>query len=381
MAEANNEMVDALVKEVQFATGRDYVDAPANLKDYGLEPPKARITLYSGNQSPQTLLLGALESNDPKTGGGVFAKNADKPSVFVMSPDVIALLPKTPDAFRENRLLPCSPTDVMAVQYTLGQESFTLEQKDKAGWMMTQPPVQDSDQVAISNFLAFLKALEGEDFPGDVRPEFGFDQPYMALTFTVKDKPEPIRLIVGAEVPGSGQRYVLQPNGTVTTISSLAMRGLTKSARDFRKLSLIEFPKEQASKITIDSEGTRYVFERPRGAWTLTEPANHSMTSASDLDALLRAISAIRASEVESAAVPASLEPYALDKPVMTITVTARPGTDSQEKVYGPLKIGAVSQADPHGRYAVCDQLAGVYRVPQSVVDEVRESLKGVRPL
>lgn len=381
MAEANAEMVDAFVNEVQFATGRNYVDAPANLKDYGLDPPKARITLYSGNQSPQTLLLGSIESNDPKIGGGVFARNADKPSVFVMSPEVLTLLPKTPDAFRESRLLPCSPTDIMSVQYTLGQDSFSLAQQEKAGWAITQPPTQDSDQIAISNFLAFLKALEGEQFPPEVRPEFGFDKPYMTLTFTVKDRQEPLQIVVGAEVPETGRRYVLQPNGAPTVISSLAVRGLTKSVHDFRRLALMEFPREQATKITVEFEGKRYVFERPRGPWSLTEPEDYTVTSASDVDALLRAICNVRASEVETPAVPASLEPYGLDNPLLIITVEARPGTDPERRVFGPLKIGAVSQSDSHGRYAVCDQLAGVYRVRQALVDEVRESLKGVQPL
>ena len=51
-----------------------------------------------------------------------------------------------------------------------------------AGVALAQPAADDTDQVAVSNFLSFLKELEGRGFPGDAAPVTGLDNPRITIT-------------------------------------------------------------------------------------------------------------------------------------------------------------------------------------------------------
>ena len=172
-AEANQETVAELVKQIQFAVGRDYIEEPKNLSDYGLEPPKARVTVYCGPGSePQTLYFGTLEAGgnaNPTSGAdggmkGVFAKNAARPAVFIMDANISSLLPKTPDAFRERRLLTRPTTNLRSIHYKAMETDVVLNNDPERGWYMVGSESTPENQQAVSNFVAALKAIEGRAF-------------------------------------------------------------------------------------------------------------------------------------------------------------------------------------------------------------------------
>lgn len=374
-AAANQEAVEALIKEVQFTVAHDYIDDPGSLDAYGLNPPRARLTIYGADKKPQTIYLGSVKSNDPQQGSALFAKNADRPSVYVIDAQVLTLLPKKPDSFRESRLFSGDALKLATIEYTRGDTRILLTQDERTGWTVTDPPIQDTDQIAISNFITLIKALQGDTFPGDEKPEYGLQAPQIAITLTPREG-DPKHIAIGAPISDTGQHYARQDNGVVTLLSPLSVNALTKDIKDFRKLSLMEFPRDEAIELLLDINGVRYHFERPRGQWALKEPANHILTSASDLDFLLKTVANIRANELETPAVPADLTPYGLDKPAITIAVTLR-----ENKKLGPLTIGAVCGNDAQYRFAATTNTTGVYRISQTIIDDIREAIKAVRPM
>lgn len=387
-AEANQETITELVKQVQFAIGRDYVEEPKALADYGLEPPKARISLYSGPGSePQTLYLGTFEAGgnaNAKPGAepevkGVFAKNAARPAVFIIDANINSLLPKTPDAFRERRLLTRPATDLSSIHYKALETDVTLNNDPEKGWYMVGIEMTPGNQQAVSNFVATLKGIEGRSFPGDPQPQFGLDRPIIELDLTF-GKDQPLASIrIGAQVPDTQQSYATQDNGVVTLLNAIDVAALTKKPFDFTDRALLRFAKTLAFRLEISFEGTQYVFERMRGQWRLREPQDHAIGSPSDVTALVAILSTCAAAGLESEAVPQDLAPFGLDKPVAVIKgATLKRDGSGTEEPFGPVVIGNPTNDDAHVRYATTNMRPGIFRIQQSIVDEIRETLKSV---
>ncbi len=386
---ANQDVINELIKQVQFATGSKYIEDPKNLGDYGLNPPKARITLQAAGKPPQTLLLGSLESTgDGKKAGGLYAKNAAYPAVLVTDPTVLNLLPRTPDAFREARLLSHTLLDVQSIHYVAGETDITLENNADKGWIVTAPPGVDTDQVAVSNLFATLKALQGRGFPGDSKPEFGLDRPVVMITLNylnntdsgLKDKQPPAIIRIGAPTEDKMQYYAMQDNGIVTMLNQLDVTAITKPLFYFQKKNLMAFDKASVTRIVLTIDGTAYVFEKPRGKWLVKEPTGRTLDSPTDMDALIKALSSVTADAVESATPPSDRATFGLDAPAASVAVTVSKGDSASEiATIGPLVIGEPSPDDSQARYATSPLLPGVYRVGQSLLDEIRESLKNIR--
>ncbi len=386
-ADANQEMVAELVKQVQFAVGRGYIEEPKNLADYGLEPPKARITVYCGPESqPQTLYFGSTETGEAKsaTGDGsvkgIFAKNSTRPAVFIMDANIGSLLPKTPDAFRERRLMTHPATSLSSIRYHSAETNVILKNDAERGWYLDGRETNEGIQQAVSNFVAFLKVVEGQAFPGAPQPQYGLDAPTIeiVLEFAAGEPSATIR--VGAKVPDTEQYYATQDNGTVTILNSIDVAGLTKRPFDFTDRGVLRFRKMDISRIEIIFQGTKYLFEKARGQWTIKEPQNRSISSPSDISTLVAVLSTATATDIDSEMTPTDLAPFGLDKPIAVITAAAlRNDSPTEEIIYGPLAIGSTTPDDSQARYASTSMRPGVFRVPQALVDSIREGLKGIR--
>ena len=397
-AQANQERVNELIQNLQYATGRSYIDTPEALDRYGLEPAAARVTLFSGAGSEgQTLYFGGPEAGSDKKAGGVYVKHAARPAVFVIDAQILTLLPKTPDALREARLFTGQATALRSIHYVTRDTDVTLDNDEQQGWKMTAPKVDDVDPLAVTNFIAFLKALEGHAFPGDRKPQFGLDNPMISIAFTFKpaangapaekDTP-PSRILVGGPVPETEQYYASTDTGIVTILNALEVSALTKTVFDFRNKKLLAFDKNGLAQISVDIEGVHYVFENPRGhsggppagQWRLKEPADRSLGSASDLTALVDALSPLYAAALENETAPADLAPFGIEAPVAAITVTTPgPAKDpASETVLGPVKIGSPAADNSQQRFATVAGRPGLYRIQQSVVDTIREVVKGI---
>ena len=392
-AAANQEMVEGLVKAVQYATGRDYIDEPKNLSDYGLDPPRARITVFSDKNIAQTLYIGSLEHAGSKDNpGSVYVKRKELPTVFVMDADVLAKLPETPDSFRESRLFSGTATDLETIHYVAGTTDITFQNDPKLGWRIVQPAVDDTDQVAVSAFLTLLKVLKGSHFPGPAQPQFGLDNPVVLITLTSQKGGKPVQIKLGAKVPETGQYYAMQDNGVVTTVGSLEASSLTKSLYDFRQMSFLGFNAAEASKVALDLDGKHYAFERPRGQWLIVEPEGQAFGSPKDIEPLLKTLSSLRIAAVETETDQADPAQYGLDAPTAVITVTALAQNNSApaqarnnsaptgQMILGPLKIGKPTPDNSQLRFATTPKFHGVYRVRQAVVDDIRETVKNIHP-
>ncbi|MCX5769953.1 MAG: DUF4340 domain-containing protein [Candidatus Hydrogenedentes bacterium] len=375
-APANAEIVESIIKEIQFSMIVGFIEQPESVDDYGINPPKARLTIYTAaGAEPQTVLIGS-RSDQESAKGCYYAKWASRPTVFLMDPNAVAVLPQAPGALREGRLFTRDASKLKSIRYKTAEADFTLENDPEKGWRLVQPPVEDTDQVAVSNFIGFLKQLSGGNFPGDVPALAGFDNPRIAIHCEFRGE-GPSDILVGGPVPDVGKFYARLDNGVTTVLNEIDVTALTRTPLDFQKKTLMEFDKLEARTVELKLDGEEYLFEKLRGKWAVTKPEGRVFGSSKDMEPLTEALSQWRADK-KLADDPGQVPGAGLDAPVVVISVTAGAEGENPAKL-GPVVIGAPTPDDSQYRYATSTQRPGVYLVRQSLVDEIRDTVKAIR--
>src|SRR6059036_1687462 len=125
---------DALTTIVTAKIDREITAQPASLADFGLDKPAADLTLTTKDGKQLGLLLGAKNP----TGVWVYAKERDKPAVFVLPDGVLRDATRPATDFRDKTILAFDRKDVSGVDLVVRGETIGL-QYDGKGWLLTQP--------------------------------------------------------------------------------------------------------------------------------------------------------------------------------------------------------------------------------------------------
>ena len=375
-ADANTELVMGLARELQFAIGHEYVDNPNSLDDYYLNPPGARVTVYSGQEgTPQTLLIGGgTRTNDKAM---LFAKRSDAPTVFQIDGALYGYFPKTPDAYRENRLLTRSALDLERIDYQAGEVNVALVKGEDKRWRLAEPLQEPADQEMVSGFISTLLKVRGESFPPISLAEAGLAEPALTLKLAFKGDTAPVLIRIGKPTEDGQQHYATLDTGVITLVPATHVRAITRELFDFREKRIFGVDANAVSRVTLRFEDVDYVFVKGR-RWTIEQPAGKIWDSQDDAKALIEAVALIDASGVAVMSAPEDLAPYGLDAPLMVLTV-ATPKEGGGTADAGPLRIGDPLPDQSYLRFATVEGRPEIFHVNQSVIDKVREALNGVR--
>ncbi len=376
---ADQEMLNELANNLQFARGRDYVDAPEDLKDYQLDPPRARVSVRGEKGAElQTAYFGAYEPAK-KENAGVFAMQEGRPSVFVVDAHIVSGFPQSgPDAWREKRIVTKQGSDIVSLKYAAGPQQFLLVNEAEGGWIIKEPREEATDQAAVSRFIGDILQMKGTASYVERKPEFGLDVPAIRITLTYKDVETPAEILVGAAVPNTDRYYVTQDSGIVTTIENYDVDKLAKSPKDFMARGVIAFKKNAAREIALTLDDAAYVFARGEQAWKIQKPGGKVWESQDDMQAIIDTFAGLNAESVDTAAAPPDLSVFGLDKPTLSVTVTVQDEGAAAPSVLGPVTIGKLCPDNDHLRYAMVAGRPQIYRVKQGPVSAVRTALRGV---
>lgn len=378
-APADQEAVKALADAVQFGLARDFIDVPEDLRDYGLLPPSVRITVIDARENlRQTLFIGDSATGAEKGPKGIYAKWEHCPAVFLVDPDFVTKFPASPDAFRDRHLLLRAVSDIHALEYLSSGEAFRIEKHPEQGWTMVRPAFADVDQLALSWYLGMLKEATAIGFTDRSPAECGLDSPEVTLTLSYTKGASEGVIRIAPNPADENLYYGTQDTGVVVLLDALLASRIKTSAATFRSRELLRFPKADAVKLEFRFDAIDYVFEKVHGRWVIRRPENASLANQSDVDMLINGVNPMTG-RAEPDPNP-DLAAYGLDVPRFKLVVTTRPADDpARETQWGPIAIGNVTVDDSQRRYATAAGREGVFRVSQSVIEAVREALRGVQ--
>src|SRR2546427_10379888 len=130
---------------------REIDPKPAALADFGLDKPAAEITLTL--KDGKTLGL-ALRSKTP-TGVWVYAREAGKPAVVVLSDGVLREATKPASEFRDRTILALARKEVSGFDVTAEGETLAVAHAGDA-WRITKPVALPADSDAVGDMFEKL---------------------------------------------------------------------------------------------------------------------------------------------------------------------------------------------------------------------------------
>ncbi|HOQ88918.1 MAG TPA: DUF4340 domain-containing protein [Candidatus Hydrogenedentes bacterium] len=375
-APADQEALDELAQYFQFGVVAKFYDHPENYADFGLDPPRARITLADTAQGhAQTFLIGNLENADGS--GGLFIRRAGQNSVELVDPRLVELIPKRPTQWRETRLITRRVAELSEIICHRDKGGFTLKRDQDGSWRLVDPSFSDVSDQVISGYLAVVKETRGEVV--EQSPEaVGLDDPEVRFTFAYADgsraecrlKPDPSQ---------ADAWLATQDSGGVIRLVGVAAQALLVDPATFRSRALMRFDSNSVNRIEFSLDGRNYVLGRREGRWRVVEPEGWSIQNQADAKAILDVLSDLQCATVLSQ--PVDTQVSGLDNPVFAAVVYSDGVPPQGEQKHGPVRIGNPDPADPQKRFAEIAEREGQFLVSQEVIETVRAAVKGLRPL
>src|SRR6476469_2405702 len=348
----------------------------SRMAEYGVAKAKLRLKLQGTNAPPEILF-----GNNAALEGKTYVRLENSKDVFLAAQSIKNQISKKPEEFRDRKL-----TDIIATQVTrlsLKTAAGEMElQKQGDHWQIVKPLRARADDQKVNDFIAQITTSRIAQFvaddAGDLHP-YGLTEPRGTVTiFTGDDKsaasgPGQILQIGGVPEKEKDQVYVrFTPRKFVYTLPNKIESILSTKPNDLRDRHLVRFDQNQLDRITIDAPGkNKTVLARKDQKWTIVDRNNRAANAAE----ARRLINLLSGELVTSfvADVASDLPKYGLDKPQLTVTLSAFASENTAETTAGehPLATIAFGKIDGESVFARVGEEPFVVAVRRSMLDNV----------
>jgi hypothetical protein len=314
--------VQDVLAALEGLTATSYIDQPEAPANYGLDAPRATLTITaSGRLDPLTLLIG----DETGSGRNAYIQRAGEPTVIVTTAAQADRLAVGPLGLRSREIFTFAPEQLQQVTLQRGKQELRLTRAD-ANWILTQPeaPV---DAAAARNLVNDLARLRARTVVGQGNAaEYGLDQPAQTLTFALAPPPAATQ---EAGAPAAPVTHTLRLNerddvmyaqrdddAYIFVLDETVARTLTAQLIDPR---LFSFRPDELASIRIVSTGGAVEFVRDGTTWKYA-PEPFVELAQQKLNDFARDLSQLRA-DVTLEYSGADFSAAGLDNPPATLTL------------------------------------------------------------
>lgn len=362
---------------------REVASAPASLADFGLDAPAAEITLTLKDGKTLGLQLG---SKNP-TGVWVYARERDRPAVFLLGESVLRDATRPVADFRDKTVLAFDRAAVTGLDVVTPEETLALVAQDRR-WSLARPVQRPADAETIGEFLEKLAAAQVKEFaaesPASLQP-YGLDRPVRVDLHTGKDKERATKTLLLGRVDTERKGiYALRPGETsVLLLPEEVWTALPRTVAAARDKRVVELDRDALTALDVESPRGKISLARDGDRWKLTAP----ITAAADqveVGAVLAKALELRARAF--VAEDAAGIPRYLARPEVRLTWTARTGQGPTTLLLAPAPDTRGGQAMAYaavaGRGPVVLVDAGALAAIGRSADELRDRtlLAGLEP-
>src|SRR5262249_3829142 len=251
---------------------RETESAPKALADFGLDKPAAEITAKLKDGKSLGLLLGAKSP----TGVWVYAREADKPAVFVVGESVLRDTTRPVADFRDKTVLAFDQKDVTGLEIVTREDTIAVEQAD-GRWRLTRPRALPADADTIRDFLDKLRGARVKEFVAEAPPSlapFGLDQPVRVAVITGRDKDRATKTLLFGRVDTAkkGGYAMRAGEAAVVLIPDEAWTAVPKNVAVLRDKAVVEVDRDKVTRIEIESPKGSVTLAQENGRWKITAP-------------------------------------------------------------------------------------------------------------
>jgi hypothetical protein len=272
-ARGHRGQLDEIVTTIATAKmDREIAAAPASLADFGLDKPAAEVTLNLKDGKQIGLVLGARSP----TGVWVYARERDKPAVFVVGESVLRDATKPVADLRDRTLVQFDRKDVSALEIVTRDDTMMLESAD-GGWRLTRPTALPADREALNEFFDKLSAAQVKEFVTDAPPSlsaYGLDRPTKVTIHLGRDKERSLKTVqlgrVDAEKKGV---YALRPGEpSVLLLPEEVWAAVPKTVAAVRDKVVVDFDRDKLTRVEVESDKGPVTVSREKDQWRITAP-------------------------------------------------------------------------------------------------------------
>ena len=263
---------ETLTTVVTARIDREIDAAPKQLGEFGLEKPAAEVTLRLKDGKQFVLALGAKSP----TGVWVYAREAQKPAVFVVGEGVLRDATRPLAELRDKTVLTFDRRSVSAVEVVTREETLAVEQAD-GKWKLTRPVALAADGDTIADFLEKLQAQRVKAFvaeaPKSLAP-YGLERPVRVAIHTGRYKDRATKsLLFGAVDRAKQGVYAMRPGETsVLLLPEQAWIAVPKNVGALRNKMVVEFERDKVTRIDLESPKGAVALALDGSRWRLTAP-------------------------------------------------------------------------------------------------------------
>ena len=196
-------------------------EEPRDLTLYGLNPPKAELSLSTGGDNKGVTILLFGDKDIKKR--GIYVKYKDAPNVFLLEEDVWDIVPRDGSHLRDQMVFFFEEEKVEKLQIKRPGREVVWEKPPQLEWRQKIPadaPVQFS---IIKDLLERLKGLNVKEFVADNPKElhtFGLDKPAYTIKIWEQGSKIPQELLIGNMENNNRLVYALMEGNSVVLLGS-----------------------------------------------------------------------------------------------------------------------------------------------------------------
>ncbi|HLY60261.1 MAG TPA: DUF4340 domain-containing protein [Terriglobia bacterium] len=310
---ADQSGVDTLLNTLTSATIDQVVDPhPANLKDFGLDPPTETLDLSTDAKPAQfTMMLG----DETPTGNGMYAQVSGNPRVFTLPVYLKTSLTKSLFDLRDKRAVTLDADQIQKIEVESKEKgkSYTLQKNPEGVWDLVLPPSVRADRSSVDSLVSDLRTLSMASIVAEDKKkssEYGLAAP--ALTLKLASPSGSQTVIIGKK---DGDKYDAANSGLppIFTLSSNVLTQFQKNVEDLRDKQLFSFSPFEVSHFEVVTPKGHWTFEKQKDKWRETVPAAKDV-SKDKVDSLLQQVGDLRAESFPQNH-PTGLAAFGLTKP------------------------------------------------------------------
>ena len=198
-ARADSGTVEGLVSRLETAQVRSVAtEEPTaeELKKFGLEPPRASVTLNQGS-ARATVALGS-ETDD----GAVYARDLSRPTVFTVEKSLADELQKETDDFRRRDAFEFRAFNATRAELTRNGQAVVFERVKGEGenaadsWRRQSPNPAEVDRSKVETLLAGLADIRATSFTQSTSGT-GLNDPALVVNVSFEDGKKEERVVFG----------------------------------------------------------------------------------------------------------------------------------------------------------------------------------------
>ena len=268
---------------------------------YGLDDPRARISIIEGVRTNQILV-----GRRTPLGDGVYVRQSRHPGLARIHALLLDLIPASADALRDRSLLTGAPASIERLDIRTPSGYIQLARDSGGIWRMFQPATARVDPAIVSALIEKLLSCSivqfVQDAVGDLSP-YGLESRTAVTAVLNTDSGDGSQMLAfGDPLPNDPSLVYarLQAESSVYAVPADIRQALLVRPEDLRDRRIPGLDPEAIGRVRIEEgESSLEFFRDPHHGWQLVAPVRAPANASAILD-LLRAWSDVRLTAFET---------------------------------------------------------------------------------